>query len=407
MCVTWNPGVDTSSWKWESRGWRKFMKWERKKRELSRLIYVGRKHGRRNTRMLILNQQNLTAVELVECSMWLWICSRLYLYWLDVILLAAVWWGDKWSRITRWLYHTRTRVLRRRLSKGRRRSKYPYTTKITAKSSLRWQGPINAGRHGLLRCSDWPKIITLMLHSHCIKFWNSSRPRAVHDSPDTVPARILLIPCAHGFSWYRALKGYRALTETSTASTSQEEKEAALAGKKKIDDQKNVSKRRSYHHPPHDRKQRIYWVNIVRVCCLAAPQRVALTVTTRTRPRQTRHGLPEGRGAAQLPPSWQAGKYVHVSYVSFGRVDGALFYVPTNHVYLKSVDSSRHIVRIIIFSQGGSHRSARGGVAAYGTEWKQKVKVEIPITFKRKWLRKPWEISLVFFSQAPLLNNCA
>ena len=53
---------------------------------------------------------------------------------------------------------------------------------------------------------------------------------------------------------------------------------------------------------------------------LLLPQRVPLIVTTRTRPRQTRHakrgtpnearqtrrGLSGGRGVAQFPPSWQA-----------------------------------------------------------------------------------------------------
>ena len=42
---------------------------------------------------------------------------------------------------------------------------------------------------------------------------------------------------------------------------------------------------------------------------LVLPQRVAIIVTTRTRPRQTRHGLTEGSGVAQFPPSCQlAGK---------------------------------------------------------------------------------------------------
>ena len=43
---------------------------------------------------------------------------------------------------------------------------------------------------------------------------------------------------------------------------------------------------------------------------LLLPQRAAIIVTTRIRPRQTRHGLSEGRGVAQFPPSWQAGWYV-------------------------------------------------------------------------------------------------
>ena len=50
---------------------------------------------------------------------------------------------------------------------------------------------------------------------------------------------------------------------------------------------------------------------------LLLPQRVALCVTTRSRPRQTRHVLPEGRGVAQFPPNGQAGWYVPV--LSFGR----------------------------------------------------------------------------------------
>ena len=40
---------------------------------------------------------------------------------------------------------------------------------------------------------------------------------------------------------------------------------------------------------------------------LLLPQRVALCVTTRSRPRQTRHVLPEGRGVAQFLLSWQPG----------------------------------------------------------------------------------------------------
>ena len=54
-------------------------------------------------------------------------------------------------------------------------------------------------------------------------------------------------------------------------------------------------------------------------------QRVALIVTTRTRPRQTRHGLSERRGvavSAQL-----ASRVVRTTYqvvvLSFGRVGGA------------------------------------------------------------------------------------
>ena len=34
----------------------------------------------------------------------------------------------------------------------------------------------------------------------------------------------------------------------------------------------------------------------------------------------TRHGLSEGRGVAHFPPTWQAGWYVFVSLVCFGRV---------------------------------------------------------------------------------------
>ena len=80
---------------------------------------------------------------------------------------------------------------------------------------------------------------------------------------------------------------------------------------------------------------------------LLLPQRVALIVTKRTRPRQTRHGLSEGRGVAQFPASWQAGWYVHVSHVSFDRVDAGFLcviipLVPTNRVNFNTFDRSGH-----------------------------------------------------------------
>ena len=80
---------------------------------------------------------------------------------------------------------------------------------------------------------------------------------------------------------------------------------------------------------------------------LLLPQRVALIVTKRTRPRQTRHGLSEGRGVVQFPNSWQAGWYVHVNHASSGRVDGAfprvtIPRVPMNRVDFNTFDSSGH-----------------------------------------------------------------
>ena len=46
-----------------------------------------------SSRLLVFveEEQNLTAVELGECTnMWLWICIRPYLNWLEVIILSAV-----------------------------------------------------------------------------------------------------------------------------------------------------------------------------------------------------------------------------------------------------------------------------------------------------------------------------
>ena len=62
-------------------------------------------------------------------------------------------------------------------------------------------------------------------------------------------------------------------------------------------------------------------------CCCCCRSVLLLFVINGTRSLQTRHGLSEGRGVAQFPPSWQAGWYVHVSHVvSFGRVWMGPFY---------------------------------------------------------------------------------
>ena len=133
---------------------------------------------------------------------------------------------------------------------------------------------------------------------------------------------------------------------------------------------------------------------------LLLPQRVALIGTKRTRPRQTRHALSEGRGVAQFPPTWQAGWYVHVSHVSCGRVDGACLLshlLQRIELILTRSTALDTIVRIIPFSRRGSHCSARGGVAAEGTS--RNKNVEVSITFSdpyQKCLREPWKFTFFF-----------
>ena len=98
----------------------------------------------------------------------------------------------------------------------------------------------------------------------------------------------------------------------------------------------NVYKQHSSSAPPTTttspptRQQHNYWVELVRICRLDVvllPQRVALIVTTRTHPRQTRHGLSEGSGVAQFPPSpagRQAGWYRYLLAALFLLIGSAV-----------------------------------------------------------------------------------
>ena len=72
-----------------------------------------------SSRMLVLIEGNkirqlCNSVSVLIRIMWLWICMRPYLYWLDVILLTDVWGGGKWPCIMHYwvtLYHARTAIL--------------------------------------------------------------------------------------------------------------------------------------------------------------------------------------------------------------------------------------------------------------------------------------------------------
>ena len=90
--------------------------------------------------------------------------------------------------------------------------------------------------------------------------------------------------------------------------------ERRCAGEKT--EHQNVNKRHSSSKPPTTTtpptaSNIIFGWNLYAVnwMMLLLPQRVAIIVTKRTRPRQTRHGPSDGIGVAQSPPSCQlAGK---------------------------------------------------------------------------------------------------
>ena len=139
----------------------------------------------------------------------------------------------------------------------------------------------------------------------------------------------LLIPCAH-----RKLnvKHHRTTPKPET----HHGRGRSCTGEKT--EHLNVYKRHSHHPAPRrlspTRQQASYtnWVELVRVCrlavvsaaavCRSVPQCAAeccsYCVTTRTRPRQTRHGVSEGRGVAQFPPSGQPGWYIYILAVWMG-----------------------------------------------------------------------------------------
>ena len=95
---------------------------------------------------------------------------------------------------------------------------------------------------------------------------------------------------------------------------------------------------------------------------LLLPQRVALIVTTRTRPRQTRHGVSEGRGVTQFPPpAGRQGGGTCQSCIFSPRGWGvSMNKHPTcsneSSSFLKPSIGLDTIVRIILFPRRGSHR---------------------------------------------------
>ena len=146
---------------------------------------------------------------------------------------------------------------------------------------------------------------------------------------------------------------------------------------------------------------------------LLLPQRVAHILTTRTIPRQTRHGLSEWRGVAHFPPSWQAGWYVcrcqscafwprgwGISTSKYPACSNASF----EFIFTRSIALDT-IVRFTRFSPRDSHCSARGGIPAEGTLQGAKT-CRISINFSDLYqnsLRKPWEFPFVsFFSPRPI-----
>ena len=176
------------------------------------------------------------------------------------------------------------------------------------------------GCGGILSCSDWRKIVVLFRSIAC-----NFEIYAAH--------RRLLLQAAAAEDASRAgehvessdtMRSRKAQCQApphkpETGDTYRS-RERSCAGEK-IEHQNVYKLHSSSHHPPprrhhpHDSKQHHYWVELVRVCRLDVvllPQRVALIMTTRTHPRQTRHGLSEGSGVAHFPPSpagRQAGWY--------------------------------------------------------------------------------------------------
>ena len=142
------------------------------------------------------------------------------------------------------------------------------------------------------------------------------------------------------------------------------------------------------------------------------PQRVALIVTKKTRPRQTGHGLSEGRGVAQFPLSRQAGLYAHVSHESFVRVDGAFLsfgipLVPTNRVDFNTFgscghDCSNHPVFTARLSlQHSRWRRCTGHFAAKMHRFRLLSATRIKNAFASLFCFR------FLFAQAPLLRNCS
>ena len=146
------------------------------------------------------------------------------------------------------------------------------------------------------------------------------------------------------------------------------------------------------------------------------PQRVALIVTTRTRPRQTRHGVSEGRGVTQFPPpAGRQGGGTCQSCIFSPRGWGvSMNKHPTcsneSSSFLKPSIGLDTIVRIILFPRRGSHRKRSRWRHCRGHFMGQKKSRNFDY-FQRPATKTPTQalevsLSVFFFSQAPLLKKC-